>query len=134
MVEQKMVLLEASSTCPSRGTRNRRRASSRSRFVRRPRAGTRPPRPRRRLRRGGGVQEQVEPALEQVAHFGEDTLEVVVRTDVTGGDERRADRLGQLAHVLLDPLALVGEGELGAALSETARDRPGDRAAVRNAE
>ena len=40
-------------TCPSSGTRSRRRASSRSRSSRRPTGGTRP-RPRRRRRRCGG--------------------------------------------------------------------------------
>ena len=44
------------------------------------------------------------------------------------------DRLGELAHVALDPLALEGERELRALLGEPLRDRPGDRAPVGDAE
>ena len=80
------------------------------------------------------MHEQVEPAVECLADLAEDALEVFVGADVAFGDQRRADRLGELADVLLDPLALVGEGQLGASLREPARDRPRDRAAVRNAQ
>ena len=41
---------------------------------------------------------------------------------------------GQLAHALLDPLALVREGELRALVGEPPRDRPRDRAPVGDAE
>ena len=44
------------------------------------------------------------------------------------------DRLGELADVALDPLALVGERELRAAVGEPLGDRPGDRALVGDAE
>ena len=64
----------------------------------------------------------------------EDAGDVVVRADVARGDERALDRRGELAHVLLDPLALVGERELGAAVGEPLGDRPRDRALVGDAE
>ena len=57
-----------------------------------------------------------------------------VVADVELGDERARHRLGEVAHVLLDPLALEGERELGAAGGEPLRDRPRDRALVRDAE
>ena len=44
------------------------------------------------------------------------------------------DRRRKVADALLDPLALVGERELRAAVGEHLRDRPGDRALVRDAE
>ena len=46
------------------------------------------------------------------AHLGEDAREVVVGADVALGDERAVDGLGEVAHVLLDALALVGERDL----------------------
>ena len=58
----------------------------------------------------------------------------LVGADVAGGHERRVDRLRELAHALLDPLALVGEGEARAVLGEPPGDRPRDRAAVGDAE
>ena len=51
--------------------------------------------------------------------------------EVTSGLD---DRLGELADVALDPLALEGERELRAALGEPLGDRPRDRALVRDAE
>src|SRR5439155_1164218 len=87
---------------------------------------------------GGGerdrVHEQVEATVERLANLAEDALEVPVGADIALGDERRAHGLGELANVLLDPLSLVGEGELGTSLREPARDRPRDRAAVCDAE
>jgi len=80
------------------------------------------------------VHEHVELAAEDVAGLAEDALEVAVGAHVARGDERRADRLRELAHVLLDPLALVGEHEARAALGEAPGDRPRDRAAVGDAE
>ena len=43
------------------------------------------------------------------------------------------DRLGEVADVLLDPLSLVREGDLRALVGEPLRDRPRDRALVRDA-
>ena len=80
------------------------------------------------------VDEDVELAAERLADLGEDARDVVVRADVARGDERGVDRGGELAHALLDPLALVGERELRAAVGEPLRDRPRDRALVRDAE
>ena len=52
-------------------------------------------------------------------------LEVVVGADVAGRHERGSRRdAGELAHVLLDPLALVGERELGAARRRAAARSP----------
>jgi hypothetical protein len=87
---------------------------------------------------GGGerdrVDEHVEAPSERLGHLGEDAGDVVVRADVALGDERALDALGQVAHVLLDPLALVREGDLGSLLGEPVRDRPGDGAPVGDAE
>ncbi len=80
------------------------------------------------------MHEQVEPAAEGLAHLAEDALEVLVGADVARRHERRAHRLRELADVLLDPLALVGERELRALVGEPLRDRPGDRALVGDAE
>src|SRR2546421_6953102 len=79
------------------------------------------------------VHQDVEPAVEGLPHLVEDTREILVRADVALRHEPRADRLRQLADALLDPLALEREGKLRAALGEATRDRPGDRALVRNA-
>ena len=76
------------------------------------------------------MDQQVELPAEGLPHLAEDTLEVLVGAHVAGGHERRVHRLRELAHALLDPLALVGEREARAALGELLRDRPGDRAAV----
>jgi len=54
--------------------------------------------------------------------------------DVAGDHERSADLLGQLAHVLLDAIALVGEPELGTAVGECLADAPRDRARIGDAE
>ena len=66
--------------------------------------------------------------------LGEDAGEVVVGADVALGDERAVDARGEIAHVLLDALALVREGDARALVGEPLRDRPGDRALVRDAE
>src|SRR5438876_943137 len=58
----------------------------------------------------------------------------VLLAGVAGGNQRRIDRGRELANVALDPFPLVGEGEPGAAVGETLRDRPGDRALVGDAE
>ena len=55
------------------------------------------------------MDEDVEPAAERVADLGEDPREVVVGADVALGDERTVDGPGEVADVLLDALALVGE-------------------------
>src|SRR5439155_18138975 len=60
--------------------------------------------------------------------------DVVVRADVALDHERRVDRRAELADAGLDPLPLIGESEPGAAVCEALRDRPGDRALVRDAE
>ena len=64
----------------------------------------------------------------------EDTVEIAVGADVALAHEVAAHGLGQLPDALLDSLTLVGERELGALVVEALRDRPGDRALVRDAE
>ena len=52
------------------------------------------------------MHEQVEPAVERLADLAEDSGNVVVGAHVAFGHERAGDGLGELAHALLDPLAL----------------------------
>ena len=80
------------------------------------------------------MHEQVEPAPERIGHLSEHSGEVVVGANVALGDERARDAGGELAHGALDALALIREGELCALVGEAARDRPGDRALVRDPE
>ena len=80
------------------------------------------------------MDEQVELSTESLPHLGEDPGDVVVRTHIALRDERARDGVRKLAHVLLDPLALKRERERRAALGKLLRDRPRDRAAVRDAE
>ena len=60
--------------------------------------------------------------------------EVVVGADVARGHERARHRRREVAHRLLDPLALERERELRALVRQPLRDRPRDRALVRDAE
>jgi hypothetical protein len=85
-------------------------------------------------REGDRVDEQVELPTEGIPHLAEDAFEVFVGADVALGHERRVDRAGELTDALLDPLSLIRERERGTALGEPARDRPGDRTAVRDAQ
>ena len=80
------------------------------------------------------MDEDVEATTERVRHLGEDTRDVVVGAHVALGDERASDGRREVAHVLLDALSLVGEGNRRALVGEALRDRPRDRALVRDAE
>ena len=80
------------------------------------------------------MHEQVEPAVERLAHLAEHTVDIRIGTHVALGHERARNRVGQIAHVLLDAFALVGEREFGTSLGEALRDRPRNRAPVRDAE
>ncbi len=80
------------------------------------------------------MDEDVEAAAERVGNLGEDARDVVVRADVALGDEGARDAGGEVAHVLLDALALVGERDARTLVGEPLRDRPRDRALVRDAE
>ena len=64
----------------------------------------------------------------------EDTREVVVGANVALRDERTVDGRGEIADVLLDALALIGERHARPLVGEALRDRPGDRALIRDAE
>src|SRR4051794_15654618 len=83
---------------------------------------------------GNRMDEDVEPSAERLAGLGEDAGDIVVRADVALCHEPGVDGLRQLADALLDPLALEGECELGTFVVEPPRDRPCDRALVRNPE
>ncbi len=85
-------------------------------------------------REGDRVDEDVEAAAEGLRYLGEDALDVVVRPDVALGDERARHGLGEVADALLDPLALVREGDLCALGGEAVGDRPGNRALVGDAQ
>ena len=80
------------------------------------------------------MDEQVELAVEGVGDLGEHARDVLVRAHVALGDERAGDGLGEVADALLDPLALVRESQLRAALGEPPRDGPRDRALVGDSE
>jgi hypothetical protein len=55
------------------------------------------------------VDEDVEPAAERVADLREHARKVVVGADIALRDERAVDGRREVAHVLLDALALVRE-------------------------
>src|SRR5213078_808665 len=80
------------------------------------------------------VNEEVELPAERLPRFVHDARDVLVGADFAGRDQRRVDRLRELAHALLDPLALIRERKLRATGRETARDRPRDRPFVGDAE
>src|SRR5262249_3715363 len=78
------------------------------------------------------VDEQVELPAERVADLAEDACQILVGADVALCHERARHGLRKLADALLDPLALVRERELRAAVCQPLRDRPCDRAAGRD--
>ena len=84
-------------------------------------------------REGQGVDQDVQtvvgcrPALE-------DLRDLLVGLDVTGLDERRADRLGQRTDPPLDQALDRREADLGTLVVEGSRDPPGDRMVVGDAE
>src|SRR2546430_14407170 len=80
------------------------------------------------------MDEQIELPAEDLPRLGDDTRDVVVRADVAFGHMRRVDRGRELADAGFDPVALVGEGEPGAAVGQALRDRPRDRPLVGDAE
>ena len=87
-----------------------------------------------RVGEGDGVDEEIELTAEGLPDLREHALEPFVGADVALRHERARDRLRQLADTLLDPLALVGEGEARTSASELLRDGPCDRAAIGHAE
>jgi hypothetical protein len=80
------------------------------------------------------VDEHVETAVERVGGLREHAVEVVVGAHVALRHELRVHRRREVPNRLLDALALVRERELCAFGREPLRDRPGDRALVRDAE
>ena len=87
-----------------------------------------------RGREGNRVDEQIQPTVERLADLGEDARDVLVGADVALGDERARDLPRELADVRFDALALVGEGQPRSPVGEALRDRPRDRALVRDAQ
>ncbi len=85
-----------------------------------------------RLRERDRVGHEVKPA-DALDQLGERPVDALVARDVALDADVRADRGRELAHGRLDALALVGERDLRALLGQTARDRPGQRALVRDA-
>src|SRR6476660_9574459 len=80
------------------------------------------------------MDEQIELPAEDLPHLGDDSCDVVVRADVTAGDERGVDGTRQLANACLDTFPLVGEREVGPGLCEALGDRPCNRTLVGDAE
>src|SRR4029077_8117511 len=72
-------------------------------------------------------------AADPLDELSERLVDALVAGDVALDADVGADRRGQLAHARLDALALVGEGKRRALLGQPARDRPGERALVRDA-
>src|SRR5205823_3883870 len=85
-----------------------------------------------RSRERDRVHEEVELAAESVADLAEDARDVIVRADVAFGDQLGVDGAREVAYALLDLLPLVRERELRTAVGKRLRDRPGDRALVRD--
>ena len=67
-------------------------------------------------------------------NLAEDAIDARIVTNVELGDERARDRVGKLAHALLDALALERERDLCAAFRQPAGDRPRDRPFVGDAQ
>src|SRR5690242_8332287 len=80
------------------------------------------------------MDEDIELPPERLPDLANNPSQVVVGADIAFGDQRRIDRLRELADALLDPLALIGERKLRTSGREAARDRPRDRALVRDTE
>src|SRR6476660_7937405 len=68
------------------------------------------------------MDEQIELPAEDLPHLEDDSCDVVVRADVTAGDERGVDGTRQRANACLDPFPLVGAREVGPALCEARGD------------
>ena len=84
-------------------------------------------------REGDGVDERVEPA-ELLADFAEHAVDLGVVGDVARQDERVRHGRAELFDVLLQPLALIGEGQPHPLARQRLRDGPGDGALVGDAE
>jgi hypothetical protein len=82
---------------------------------------------------GDAMNHEIE-AAEPVFHLREDRLDLVVLRHVALEDERVLERGCQLAGVLFEPLALVGEGDPRPLLRRAAGDGPGEAALVGDSE
>ena len=90
---------------------------------------------RDRLARGEAdrMHEAVEAFRPGLLQAGEQGLDLLVAADVAVEDELRAELGGGLGDAILEALAHVAEGELGALPMAGTRDAIGDRAVVQNA-
>jgi hypothetical protein len=73
-------------------------------------------------------------AAELTLHRFRQRIEVRVAGHVAGQDERSVQARGQLAHILLETLALVGHGQPCPLARDRLGDAPGQRALVGDAE
>jgi hypothetical protein len=78
------------------------------------------------------VQDKVERAPGRF-DVGEHRVDARRIGDVAMPNDKAIHLLGQRLHALLERLALVGEGEVGAMIAAGARNTPGDRAVVGHA-
>src|SRR5690606_10495285 len=73
---------------------------------------------------------QLAPLFLQRAEHG---LHRILALDIAGQDNVRAEACGERSDALLQRIALVGEGDLGARFGELLRNAPGDRMIVGDA-
>ena len=79
------------------------------------------------------MHEEVEPA-ELALDLREHVRDLRIVGDVARQNQRIGEACGELAHVLLEPFALVGDREPRAGRGRRLRDRPRDRSLVRDAD
>src|SRR5437870_1069324 len=84
---------------------------------------------RLRRREGDAVDQDVQTSPGPVHSF-EDRVEIRVLRHIRWYDQRAIDRCGQVAHALLEALALEGERQLRAFAGQRLSDRPGDAASI----
>jgi hypothetical protein len=78
------------------------------------------------------VHEDVEPAPKPLDPLEKWVL-MLVNRDVERDDDRRANALGEPAHIRFGLDVEIGDREFGPCVSERLRDAPGDRLFVRDA-
>ena len=85
-------------------------------------------------RKGHRVQHQIQFAIELLTHLVEHPIDMIILCHVALGDQRvLAKCIGQLSHVILQPLALIGERQLRALILPRLRNGPRDRSFVGHA-
>ena len=80
------------------------------------------------------MQHQIQFATELFTHLVEHPIDMIILSHVAFGNQRvLAKGLGQLRHVILQPLALIGERQLRAFFLPRLRNRPRDRSLIGHA-